>query len=119
MGEQKEMRSRTVTKLNEAKKEKSDQFERKRYHQKAAESLKVCLFEDKPLGFQINESPDSIFVTNVYEDRGSAFLKGIKTGWRIVAVNGQKGVKEMMTKLRNSDGPFSITFDTNLDTYNV
>ena len=99
----------------EQQQDEHEQFERKRYHKKTAECMRVCYFEEKPLGFQINESPESIFVTNVYEDRGSAYLKGIQKGWKIVAVNEESGIREMMNELRNSNGPFEITFDTNGD----
>merc|ERR1712154_14458 len=114
-----EERKRRGEKQKESKKKQQQQqhFERKRYHKKTGECVKVCYFESKPLGFQINESPDSIFVTNVYKDRGSAYLKGIKKGWKIVLVNEEKGVREMMNNLRSSDGPFEITFDTNQDLF--
>ena len=74
--------------------------------------IRMLYFESKPLGFQINESPESIFVTNVYSDRGSAFEKGVEKGWKIVEVNKQESVKGMMNELRNNNGPFNITFDT-------
>merc|ERR1712154_537624 len=89
-------------------------FQRKRaYKTKNKQYIKMCYFERKPLGFQINESPDSILVTNVYNDRGSAFQKGIEKGWKIIEVNKQCGVKGMMLMLRTNDGPFNITFNTN------
>ena len=88
-------------------------FNRRRSSKKGNRNyIRMCYFENKPLGFQINESPESIFVTNVYNDRGSAFEKGIEKGWRIIAVNKQETVKGMMTELRNNSGPFNITFNT-------
>merc|ERR1712173_225099 len=108
MGRQKEQQQKKLqSKNNNNNNNKREELE--------AECVKVCYFEQKPLGFQINESPDSIFVTNVYKDRGSAYVKGIKKEWRIVSVNEQNGVKEMMTKLRSSNGPFDIKFDCNQD----
>jgi len=79
---------------------------------KAPRTSLVLHFASKPLGFQINESPDSIFVTNVYDDRGSAHAMGVRKGWKIAAVNGHSKVKRMMDALRNSQGPFEITFET-------
>eukprot|EP01083_Nonionella_stella_P099365 279406_1 len=87
-------------------------YSQRQQQQQHTSHIKMCYFESKPLGFQINESPQSIFVTNVYRDRGSAFHKGIQRGWKIVEVNKQNGVKGMMAKLRNNSGPFNITFDT-------
>ena len=83
-----------------------------REHRRNGRYLRSYRFHSKPLGFQINESPESIFVTNVYDDRGSAHEKGISRGWRIVEVNGRGQVKGMMDELRNNNGPFNITFDT-------
>ena len=74
--------------------------------------IRMLYFQSKPLGFQINESPESIFVTNVYSDRGSAFEKGVEKGWKIVEVNKHETVIGMMNELRNNNGPFNITFDT-------
>jgi len=100
----------------EKQQQKMKQFYANSSHRKLSRDvgryLRSYLFESKPLGFQINNAPEGIFITNVYDDRGSAFGKGVLKGWRIVEVNGLGEVTEMMDELRNSDGPFQIMFDT-------